>query len=408
MLSKYAMRLNGGLALLLVCLWCMGCRGGSTPAEVPDDGVNEPQAPSSSELQQANESRMQTGPDIFSTGAAGAVVLEGFNLADPDAREEGSVSQLEVMPEVMVRLIDPDEDILVESNPLVTGDYELLYGNVEVNTRLQLEFIAHDDLDGDGSSYDTVIQTVPVKLATGRLAEVDITLTRMSEEDIALAGGGPVPDGLAFEGSIVVGNVMAMDGNGYREDLYGVFYRDGVTVIDEDGDGILDPEADFSGPDADGDGWIDPYEDDFVDPLPQFAFLYGQVLAVDQPEKRLTLWEIDQQRAVYVYFDPFSVIELFNYNDEYVGEVPLDSNLTGREVAVEAIHKPYGYLASWMTVFAFDPGWGPAPTNAPPPEEPSPDNPPPPDRPGPPPPEPGYPPPGEGGGGDPLPPLPGG
>lgn len=410
MLSKYAMRVVAGFVLVLACLWCMGCRGSSTPTEIPDDGVYEPQAPSSSELQQANESRMQTGPDTLSTGAAGAVVLEGFTLASPGERDGAQVSQLEVMPEVMVRLIDPDEDILVEANPFVSGDYELLYGNVEVNTRLQLEFVALNDLNGDGISNDPVIQTVPVKLAAGRLAEVDITLTRLSEEEIALAGGGPVPDGLAFEGSIMVGNVAAMDGNGYREDFYGVFYADGLTVVDEDGDGILDPEEDFAGPDADGDGWIDPYEDDFVEPLPEFAFLYGQVLAVEPPQKRLTLWEIEQQRTVNVYFDPFSVIELFNYNGAYVGEVPLDHNLTGREVAVEAILKPYGYLASWMTVFAFDPGWGPAPTNAPPPEDPSPDNPPPPDRPGPFPPGPGDPPPGgdDGGGGGPLPPVPGG
>jgi hypothetical protein len=332
-----------------------GCRGDGAA----DNDQQSPDALDPGIAEGANDERMlQTEvPEIASV--EGLLVVEGFTILEPDDPPPGVASAVTQVPDyrLLVRLVDPEDDILNEAYPDISGRFALDYDGPEINARLMVEFKVEEDLDGDGTGEDMLTHSVPLGLKPGRVAQVSITLTRQETES---APGVPIPDVadqelLPESGEMMIVRFTAQDANGYHNEYYGVLFATGQTVFDQDGDEFLETGDDFVGEDADTDGWIDAYETGYSGPLAAMEDVYiGIVINVDKANQTLTL-ELESKETLLVLVDPFTPIEPLSATNEFYGELPLDASLIGRQVQVSGLLTADGVLALWIVVLESDP-----------------------------------------------------
>ena len=191
----------------------------------------------------------------------------------------------------------------------------------------------------------------------GRVAQVSITLARQVTE---AAPGVPIadiadPELLPETGEMMIVRYMAQDANGYHDEYYGVLFGSELTIFDQDGDEFLEAGDDLVGEDANSDGWIDSYELGFANPLAAEETSYsGIVINVHVADQTLTL-ELDNGDALLVLVDPFTPIEPLSIDNQFYGELPLDSSLIGRRVQVSGLATTEGLLALWIVVLESDP-----------------------------------------------------
>lgn len=348
--------MNKGLwVALTVALLAAGCHGGGTNAPMGQDNTPEPAAATT-----ANDLRMPVEQDPQVAGVEGVLTVEGFTVLDPTAQEPpgaGASALTSLVPDYrfLVRLVDPEDDILSETNPDVGGRFALQYSGTVINAKLQVEFSVEEDLDGDGTGGDALMHSVPVGLRPGRVAQVDLTLSRQTADT---GMGKPFPNVVDLElypasGVLMIATYTAQDGNGLHNEFYGVNFSDGQTVFDTDGDQFLEPGDDVVGRDADSDGWIDSYEADFASNAdPQTIF--GVVTNVSRANRLLTLTSMENDTQ-QVLVDPFTPIEPLAQDDQFYGELPLDAGLIGRQVQVFGLPTADGFLALWIVVLPDEP-----------------------------------------------------
>lgn len=349
--------MNKGLWVgLIAVLLAAGCRGGGEEV----DFQGEPQPPDPSPAIAANDARMPTAEDPQVAGVEGVLLVEGFTVLDPSETEppgSGTSAVVGQVPDMrmLVRLVDPEDDILNETFPDVGGRFLLEYSGPVINAKLQVEFTVAEDLDGDGEGGDTLLHSVPVGLKPGRVAQVNLTLARRT----AVVGvGQPFPGVADLElypeaGELLIVFYVGQDGNGSHNEFYGVNYAEGQTVFDTDGDQFLETGDDIVGEDEDVNGWIDSYEESFgVDAESQFMF--GVVTNVNKASQTLTLATVDAG-ALLVLVDPFTSIEPFSPDNQFYGGLPLDASLIGSQVQILGKATPDGFLALWIVVLPDDP-----------------------------------------------------
>lgn len=323
------------------------------------DNQNPPDQPDPSIAEGINDLRMQESAEPLVAGVEGEVFVEGFTILEPDEPPPSATAAVSQVPDyrLLVRLVDPEDDILSEGYPDEGGRFELAYTGPVLNAKLQVEFKVEEDLDGDGTGEELLTHSVPVGLKPGRVAQVSITLARQATES---APGVPIVDIADQEllpeiGEMMIVRYLAQDANGYHDEYYGVLFSSAQTIFDQDGDEFLESGDDFIGQDANSDGWIDSYEMGFAGSQSMDEETYiGTVINVHVADQTLTL-ELDNGEALLVLVDPFTPIEPLSINNQFYGELPLDSSLIGRRVQVSGLAMAESLLALWIVVLESDP-----------------------------------------------------
>lgn len=340
------MVIGAGLSVLLA-----GCQGGGGN-ELPDSGVVVP----------ITDPRTAPADDPATAVIEGRVILAGLTLpAIPDSLA-GVASAITQLPEerIMVRLLDPTEDILIASvHPDLGGRFTITTITPVVNARLEVNLAVLEDLNGNAVSDDLVNQAVPLTLRPGQVALVELKLSRSlpRQEPGAVLNNNPaIADALLPDaGFMLLAELKVQDGSGYHEDFYGVNYLTGSVVYDTDGDRALEEFDDYNGADTNTDGWADAFEELFAQPqAPATTLLVGYVTSVNQGLSQLTI-QRDDLTFVVIDVDPFVAIEELNSTaaggaGQFFGPVILDVALIGKFVQVEARPTATGYLASWIVV----------------------------------------------------------
>jgi hypothetical protein len=346
MMRKYIHVLILGVAVLALA----GCRGSSLPIETPLDT-----GPGQELLQQQNEERMAPTPDPQTADVTGSLTTSGLTAILPgEGGGAASAVPAQIPNErILVRLIDPEDDILHEVHPDIGGSFSLSYSGTVVDAKLQVSMTVAEDLDGDGAGMEPIIQNVPLKLAPGHTAKVDLSMELVSG-DVSPGSVPPYEGDLAPQaGSVLLVNVSVQDASGLSENYYGVFFADERTVYDADGDNVLELGDDYAGEDSNLDGWLDPFEPDTepggvpFEPL----FLEGTVHAVDVSDRVLQLGVVDGSTQE-ILVPPTVSIEVYSADPAggFVGLQELGEWMVGRFVHIDALETPEGLRAEWIIV----------------------------------------------------------
>ena len=328
-------------SLIVMC----GCKGGG--ADAMDNALSPAE-----QLEQLSLDRLEGGTDEQTAVVEGLLTLEGMTLLEPPA-EGAAVSQVPD-PRVLVRLLDPGDDILSEVNPDLSGDFRLEYIGAALDAKLQVEFTVVEDLDGDGEGEDLVKQSVPLALAPGHVAEVNLHLA-LADQD-APVGASPLGQDVvvAVVGEVLLVQLESLDTNGYHDEFYGVFFSDGFTIYDVDDNQFLEPGDDYLGGDADSNGWVDGLEQGFSAPIAAMELLEGTVTDVSIADQTLQV-RLTDGRLVDILVDQFTSIEPLTAESEFYGTLPLDASLIGRRVQIDAVPVTDGYLALWIVLPDYKP-----------------------------------------------------
>lgn len=315
---------------LLLAAGCNGSGGDSNGNFQPD----APVLPGQDAIGQVNDGRLDQVGDPTSYGVKGTLGIDGFTVLGGDGQPVG-IDQ--AIPELQARLLDPEEDILwAQARPGVDGLYTMRYtvhapsqvvGNGPeepgpIPGRFEVSVTVAEDLNGDGEGGDVLHQVVPLRLKPGVDVRVDLLLSRGDDRRVD-------PNLLPEQGEWVLADLIAVDGNGAKDDLYGVFFFDGATVYDLDGDEFLEFGEDFYGPDLDNNGQIDDYElpsapADGMFPL----FVEGTITAVNPSKLTLHLRTFESLEYT-IQLDPQTPIELWDIHGLPIGSLPLTPQLVG-------------------------------------------------------------------------------
>lgn len=319
--------------LLVWLVLLAGCRSSVPVQAQPDLGAG------AQDIERANDERMTPTPEPQLAVLRGTLAVEGFTILDTEglpAAEPGAVAQ------TTARLLDPGDDILAAVNPDPAGVYELSTAAPVTTGKFQVELRVQEDLDGDGTGGDQLIQTIPVTLRQGYTAELDLTLRRGVAEDVG-------PSTQLGPGEFAMAELSGQDAGGAHDEHYGVFFAENLVIYDLDRDGQLDLGADFAGEDVDNDGWVDPYEANFPGVYTMGGEdITGVVLSVNVAEQLMILHA--DEGPVVVYLDPFALIEPLAGGEEFLAPLPLDEELVGRQVVVLGYPVPGGFHALWVVV----------------------------------------------------------
>ncbi len=321
------------LALLLAVT---SCKGGNNIVE-PD--LFSPEA-----IQQENDLRLDPAASPEESAVSGKLTINGFTLLDSAGM---SVPDGPSAPRAAARLLDPGDDILSETIPNADGTFLLTTTELVRNAVVEIEFRVEDDLNGDGTPKDTIIQHVPVALEPGRMASIELELSKGQPEGLdidlqAAAQGG--------NGEYLVTSYQALDGNGTHEDYYGTFFATGAVVYDTDHDQFLELGDDVSGSDANNNGWADNAEALFDAAPTSTAILQGLITSVNTAFQQFTVRQSDGT-VVTVDFQAFAALEVLGKDGQFVGPTSLDPHLVGMQAYVEGTQEPGApFAANWVVV----------------------------------------------------------
>jgi hypothetical protein len=263
---------------------------------------------------------------------AGEIDFEGFTLftdgGEPGPKEGEAVT---AGSGVMAKILDPGDDILSEKALPVRGTYRIGFRpslkTGTIRAKIQFEMRVVEDLDGDGSGGDTLLQVVPVTLQYGRAARLNITVRPASPTDVneVLAPA---------TGAVLFTSLEQTDAAGEKENVYATLVASDQQIFDRDGDNVLEPGEDSIFSDGDANGWPDSSEDAYGDPASAVAEISGIVTEVDPVAQRIA---VSSEGTIYSFdVDPFAVIQQLAADGTLLGQLTLERSLTGREVRVQA------------------------------------------------------------------------
>jgi len=317
------------LALLLLLAAAAGCHGhhGLTPGG--------DQLPPGEDIANYNDGRMQPTGSPAQAVLSGHISFTGFVLAT-GALPGGTGTGIKAL----AHLVDDEDDIL--SAPLDPGgNFTLAYSGPQSDLKLKITAETTEDLAGDGTTGDTIVQTVPVKLQAGFTASVEMAIMRGTK---AMMDATLWPQ----KGAAVVNDMIRQDGNGRGNIFFGTYVADGFVVISTDGDKFLSAK-DLRQPDANCDGWPDASEALYTDPGLVPASVAGVVRSVSVVNRTLL---VDNRYGVtiLVYLQPFAALELLGTAGYFGAALPLNESLIGRSVMATGRLAPEGLLADWVVV----------------------------------------------------------
>ena len=321
-----------------------GCHGGTNAADTP----SLPELPGQAAVDDANAGRLDTGGDAEAYTVKGTLSVKGLTLLNS---EGAAVPAADALPELDARLLDPEEDILSQVKPGLDGSYNLTFklaaagntasragdqdalptGGVSAESSaypalLVVSGTAEEDLDGDGEGGDAFSQEVPLTLLPG--LEVTANL-ELSYGDTKHVDPTLVPE----EGGFMVVSLDAVDADGAKDDIYGVFFADATTVFDTNGDNFL-AFGDYLGADEDLNGVVDDFTVAPADPGAAVLALEGQITAVDPAALTIKLRDFDG--VVYtLQLQQFTPVELWDIHGTPIGVIPLGPELIGRYATAE-------------------------------------------------------------------------
>lgn len=350
------------LVLIIAVLALASCHGSDSHSFDPASGTGL-------ELEQLllqNAERMAPAANPQTVSIAGSIQTTGLTAILPGGGGGAASAIPSQIPNerIMVRLIDPDEDILNEVHPDLGGIFTLDYTGPVVDAELQVDLTVAEDLDGDGAGEEQIAQSVPLKLAPGLTTQVNLELELVSAGE-PFDGTPPYAGDLApAVGAVLLVEVSVQDASGLSEDYYGVFFAAGRTVYDEDGDDVLELGDDFAGEDFDLNGLVDPFEpmveSDGVPFVP--VSLEGTVLAVNESQRILRLSTLGGL-TLEISVPPNTGIEVYSTGPgTFISQGELGDWMVGRYVFIDALETPTDYIAEWIVVDEALP-----PVNIPPP-----------------------------------------
>jgi len=333
----------------IVVMLVGGCSGGNDAADQMDNELPGGQ----NQYVVTSSERMPLSDDPSIATVEGLLTVVGFTIVDPGAEvgdEASAVSQVSDM-RVLVRLVDPEDDILSEVNPDLGGRFSLDYLGELSYLKLEVEFMVAEDLDGDGTGNDTLRQAVPIGLQLGRVAQVNLEF-KLNGADLGTAA--PIElvadtELLPEEGEMLLVELSSLDANGAHEEFYGVVYSSQQAIYDLDQDDYLEAGDDYVGVDDNANGWIDELELNYDEATAAMVTGFnGVITSVDVAEQTFMLQLADTQ-VLLMTVDAFTSIELSD-NGQFYGQLTLDSSLIGRRAYVKCLPIPNGYLALWVVV----------------------------------------------------------
>ena len=239
------LKMMGVLAAVAGMLGAAGC--GSSGGNL--NSGDQPQVLAPHELVGAVLARLPLSP-----GSTGAVVKGTLKVSDFTIIGNGASqpAQLGVgQTGIFVRVIDPGDDILVAGNPGADGSFELLVPGDAVLARLEVELRVLEDLDGDGNGEDTLRQTVPLYLSSGRVHTVTMQLGRSTALTLD-------PNLKPETGEAVIVSIDKLDAGGHIATELAQIPSTGNLIADYDRDSFIEPGDDVAFEDANSDGTGDP------------------------------------------------------------------------------------------------------------------------------------------------------
>ncbi|MCB1216586.1 hypothetical protein KDL44_04300 [bacterium] len=290
-------RLMGVLAVSAGIWGSTGC--GSSKS---DNGGPQPQVLAPQELSAAGLARLLVNADGSQTSVKGTVSVRDFTVLDNLANEP---SDTENKPGILVRVIDPGDDILVAGNPDGNGNFELLLNGAVQLGRLEVEFRVSEDVDGDGSGGDTIRQTVPLYLQQGRVHNVDVEISRATALSID-------PVLIPEKGEAVLASIDKLDAGGHVATELAQLQASESLISDFDRDGFIEPGDDISFDDANFDGTGDPLEVPATagQGSAEIRTLLGTVVSVSEERGLISIRDNDG-RIVDVNVSYFTPVERF-------------------------------------------------------------------------------------------------
>lgn len=313
-----------------------GCKGGGSAVE---NNLFSPDA-----IEANNESRLDPAADEQSAAVSGQLTITGFAVLD----ETGlPVADGPAAPKATARLLDPGDDILSEDVPGIDGRF-LLATTAPVSAGIvEIEFRVEEDIDGDGTGEDTIVQRIPIALKPGRTATLNLELSKGEADGIDSELVVAPQNGT---GEFMLTRYEALDARGSHENFYGTFFAAGSVVYDVDRDEFLELGDDVSGSDSNANGWADEAEAQFgADAGPQ-AFLQGVIAGVNTANQQFTV-RLPDSSTTTVILQPFAGLEVLDEEGQFVGPTSLGPHLVGKQAYIVGTAGFGGsFLADWVVV----------------------------------------------------------
>lgn len=321
-----------GLALAAGCDTKSGGTGPDTQPVLPGQAV----------VDQANLNRLEKLADKTAYTVKGTLSVKNLTLLT----STGSVVKPgQGLPELNLRVLDPEDDILIAGKPGLDGKFTLMYkpngpvvsrvGETDnstttqtgpVEARLVISGKVQQDLNGDGTASDSISLSIPVTLVAGQAISITASL---SYGDKRYVDPALVPS----QGWFILASLAKVDGDGAAQQLCGVFYNTNTTVFDTNGNNYLE-FTDYSGADSDLNGQVDDFQNDVATPGAVTVALQGQITAVNPALLTLTL----RSYAGVDYtlqLEQLTPIELWTTTGSPIGVLPLGTQLIGMYATVE-------------------------------------------------------------------------
>jgi hypothetical protein len=318
---------------LIVALFAAGCSSGSIEPQLPGVGAY----PNNSDIAEYHQNRLDTVAPGSGAVLQGKVDVTGFKLATTPGTGTGTGK----LWKIMAHLIDDEYDIL-SAQVGKDGSFYLPYAGEKTELKLKITIDTTEDLNADSKANDQIVQTVPVKLLPGYVANIQMAVLRGSQSimDKAL---------WPSRGAVVVNDIMRLDGNGRDTTFYGTFLADGCDVFSVDGDKFLGLK-DLRLPDLDRNGWPDRNEQLYADPGLTGANVEGTVISVSVVNRTLRLRTANKSELV-VYLQPFTGMEAISADGYFdSAKLSLDTKLVKRWVVATGRMAPEGLLAEWLVI----------------------------------------------------------
>ncbi|MDQ3023006.1 MAG: hypothetical protein M3R04_01280 [bacterium] len=258
---------------------------------------------------------------------SGVIALDGLTLAPPVGAGTSA--------SIMAKIIDPGDDILRET-PIMPGNNFQIAVDQAVAGKLQLEFSVNEDVNGDGTTPDTVVTAVPIDLPLGRVASMNMTIrrgVRPASPPVGPQLGQAEEVFFPATGEVLLVDLTQSDASGPKSNFYAVTPSD-TSIFDADGDRFIEAGDDTIYVDNDENGWPDGSEAAYSNADAGDLQLNGTVSAVSRVSREVTLRLSGSDILATVIVDPFASILPLAEDGTLLGSLILDQSLVGRTVQV--------------------------------------------------------------------------
>jgi hypothetical protein len=287
--------------IMLMMALTAGCGGKGVAPPTVDPGTPA----FATALDAAKLARLPATVNAAVAEIRGSVKLNGMTLlSDTGVPVPGSTAY----GTILVRLVDPGDDILsvVETNPDASGDFSFEVAGPPRRGVLELRFRVQADLDGDGTSGDTVRQRFVLGMAAGKASVADFVLTQQTGLQPGAPAQGTPPQ-------VIAAQITALDVDGKHVEFRASDFTAGQLVVDVDGDAKFDPLRDLTLADADNNSLPDASATLYAR-TSGYERLFGLVTRVDEFKREIDILVKDSaetSHSVTIVVDALAAVELY-------------------------------------------------------------------------------------------------